>query len=441
MAPTESAIGKAIDALVKSPGLFQRLVEDFVEIEFSALFPSLSPGGRNAQDVAIKGWPDMAYQGNFAEASISKRWKSHLHKDLERAGAADNLTGFVFVCWAKGPPPTELNQIVLEISRTTRLSASSIHLIFRQRLVRSLRKPRFTRQWVEILGLPPSPHPFILVNKLDVPGDPSNRLFGSGNAGASFLPTRAEYRSKLVHQPTALLAVARSLATQGYALVRGRGACGKSTLAMSLALSEPYDSGAAYYLDVIEASTAPGVNTDLIIEKMASYGDRNVLFIVDNFHHSERIAADILNNWRDIGDGSRLLLLGRIRGSFADPRHDPPLLDDVTSISLGVSSDDLLGVCSRILGIGCGSGSSSSAGPEVVRSFPGRPSGLWCGRSQTPARSCEREMVAVVEFFKLFPSFADTITICTVIIVIFTSSSALVVVTSKDVIVTAAAAR
>lgn len=349
MAPSEAAIEKAVDALIKSPGVFQRLAEDFVEIEFPTLFPMLTPRGRNARDVAIKGWPDISCGGNVSEATMSSNWRSHLQSDMRRA-AAPALNGFVFVCWAKEPPEAELRDLISQVSAASSVPTNSVHLIFRERLRRSLRKPRFAKQWLELLHLPLSPYPFVLVNSVDVPGDPSNFLFGSLGDKTSFLPTRAEYQANKVHHPLAVSVVAGALSEHGFALVRGRGASGKSTLAMSLALMDSHLSATVYYLDNLDALGSAGVAAQATVQTIASFGDRNVLFIVDNVHLNERAAAEVLRSWQELQNGSQLLFLGRIRGSYADPRRDAPVLADIAAFELAVTPQDILGVYRRVSG-------------------------------------------------------------------------------------------
>ena len=109
MNPSESAIQIAIEKLKKSPGVFQRLVEDYCQILYPKRFTGLIPKGRNPDEVTIKGWPD-AYE-HLADGSVdvievthSEDWRRHLKKDIEKAESFHlSLAGFTFVAWARTP--------------------------------------------------------------------------------------------------------------------------------------------------------------------------------------------------------------------------------------------------------------------------------------------------------------------------------------------------
>jgi hypothetical protein len=185
------------------------------------------------------------------------------------------------------------------------IPADNVRFVFKRELTSTIAKPRFARIWVEILDLPASSEPFSLVGRGEA-GSPSSMLFGSPG---SFLPTVDDYLSSRVHRAHVATAVEDDLDRQRWALVWGNGASGKTTLALSVALSAAYREKNCYYVS-IEGEDFP---VAAAAEVIATRADEYVLFIVDNIHLNPRAAASLFSEWKAVGRESRMLLLGRRR--------------------------------------------------------------------------------------------------------------------------------
>lgn len=347
MNPSERAIEEAVDRLSASPGAFQRLAEDFAALEYPELFVSISPRGRNAYDVTVKGWPDFEAGEIAGEATTSKRWRDHLRADLGKAKAA-GVSAFVFVAWAAEPSHEEARQLQDAAVKFLGLEPARVKFAFRAEVRRSLSQPRYARQWVQTLRLPVAAAPFLLITHASEAGDPANRLFGVDGSNASFLPTRTEYFQERVHRTNGLDAVLSQLSLDGIAYVTGRGASGKTALALTIAFTEPYRSQPAYYLDCGDVSD-PAMISDRVLSVVSSRADRDTLFVVDNVHLQPDLAAEIAFHWRRAHAGSRLLLLGRSPVQVADSQGRVSPLRGLQTIQLQVVESDLLGVFRRIM--------------------------------------------------------------------------------------------
>jgi hypothetical protein len=337
MAPSESAIESAVEALKKSPGTFQRLAEYYAQMVYPKRFPTLIPGGRDKSDVVLKGWPD-AYIGDppdAVEATHSPKWKKHLNDDLRKAEARGpgGLAGFLFVAWAP-KPKDELLRPYRDRLVKLGVPTDNITFVFKQQFVRDLRQPRFASVWADLLGLPCSSAPFAPISQAG--------LFGAGN---QFLaPTREEYASGRVHRPSAADKIEESLNSRGWALVRGRGAAGKTVLATQIALN-PAICSTAYYLDLARDD----VEDHVAIEIITTHADAGVLFVVDNVHLNGALARKLFDQWQSIPKGSRLLMLGRLISATAAQKGAPPLHDlETAAVPLEVEKKDLAGVFSRL---------------------------------------------------------------------------------------------
>lgn len=344
--PSEQAIDQAIDRL--SPGELQRFVEAYSRIAFAGRFDQLVVHGRNSRDETVAGWPD-AYavmadgRIDVVEATRDARsWRRHLAADIERASAlsAPGLGGFVFFAWARPPAPEPLRA-----ERTALLAAGAdateIAFIFRHDLVAGVRSAACAALWRE-LGLAVSAWPFVELSKAPVFGDGGGRLFA---------PSREEIVGGGVHLPRAAEHVLAQLDRRGWALVLGRGGSGKTVLAVTLGMDWELRGAPCYYLDLASASVTTGAaGTTGALDVLATRGAPNTLFIVDNVHRDDEFAASIHSYWCKVGNGSRLLMLGRrsVRPPSALGLRSPmaDLLPGMTH--LRVDRDVLLGVWRRL---------------------------------------------------------------------------------------------
>lgn len=358
MIPSEKAIEDRVQALAKSKGTFQRLVEQYVQLTYPDEFEQFVPYGRNAEDVAVRGWPDayglLADDKNrivAVEATHSPRWKRHLLGDNDRDGDLDKaeerfepgqLAGFVFVAWA--PTPSQENlQPYRERLEECGVPSERIYFIFQKELVSDLRNPRFARVWGDILELPVTSEPFQLIDEVPT-------LFGREDSPSVFVPARSEYRAGNVHQPDITHQVESRLVNEGWALVRGRGAAGKTVMAISIALGDTFGAPRpVYYLDLSDRGRDIDISTTHTA--LITIAGQGVLFIVDNVHLFEDVAHQIFNQWKRTPNGSSLLMLGRWVEKGPDPRGRAEPLDALedSALTLTVGTKELKGVFRRLV--------------------------------------------------------------------------------------------
>lgn len=369
MSPSSTSIEKAIDALKASPGVFQRLIEDYAEISHPQIFSRLAPTGRRSDDVTLKGWPDaccLLPDGRRAilEATHSEDWSRHLKEDVGRveAFASGTVGAFLFAAWAKAPDLEEL-RLFRDRLAAKGLPPDRIFFVFREQLVRELSQPRFARQWVNILDLPPFSDPFLPIQEV-------THLFSPNGQLHSFVPSRSEYLQGLVHRPILASTIEEQLERSSWAFVRGYGASGKTVLAISIGLGPKYQKRAVYYFDLADADDDKRDEVRAL-ESIATFGDENVLFIADNVHRAPLLARRIFDTWRSLANGSHLLFLGRFVTPKPDHRGRPhPLMDlEAEALQLKVSESDLRGVCRRVL--------QRHLGAEAVPEPPSQESTTW----------------------------------------------------------------
>ncbi|HEV7787291.1 MAG TPA: hypothetical protein VGQ28_18255, partial [Thermoanaerobaculia bacterium] len=350
MNPSPRAIEQAVEALKAAPGTFQRLIEGYAQIAHSGLFRRLTPRGRRSDDVTRKGWPDATSEledGTTAllEATHSESWERHLKEDVQNAEALDpgSVGAFLFAAWARLPDPEDLNpyrQRLLALG----IPKDRLFFLFREQLVTELSRPLFARLWADPLHLPVSCLPFDVIDKVP-------RLFGPEERPDAFAPRRSEYQAEAVYRPRLADAVEARLVQAGWALMRGRGAAGKTTLALCIAFGSNYQGRPVYYLDLADLEGAETEQADAI-EAMATRGDAEVLFIIDNVHLAPAAASRLVEAWRELaGNGSRLLLLGRLVTPEPDVRgraHPLEVLDR-EALELAIDGETLVGVFQRIV--------------------------------------------------------------------------------------------
>jgi len=352
---TETAIESAIERLKSSPGKFQRLLECYVHLVYPQRFKNLVPLGRTRSDVPVKGWPDvlsLSSDGRMdvAEATHSSAWPTHLEEDLEKAESLGKgrLASFLFVAWSNEPSPLtdhkginpRYEKLMKYRDRLVALEIppDRINFVFKKQLVRALTAPRFASVLKEVLGLPCHSLPFRLISQ-----DP--RIFGQTKRRDVFAPAREEYLSGLVHRPAIADQVEQGLESTGWQWVRGRGAAGKTVLAIQIGLRYESRLQPAYYLDLAETDTSASEALDAI----TTHADDRVLFIIDNVHLDQSFARDVFDHCRVDSKGSHLLMLSR-DVSFSDPKGVVGPLDELAgdALPLEVTADDLAGVFLRL---------------------------------------------------------------------------------------------
>jgi hypothetical protein len=354
MPASERQIELAIEKLKSSPGTFQKLVEQYARFTYPFRFKHIVPLGRDANNVTVRGWPDVySVTDDFclcvAEATHSRDWHRHLEKDIRKAETLGKgrFSSFLFVAWDNEPSPlTDQQKINPRYEKLVhfreRLVAldippENINFVFRKQLVRTLTQPRFTAVLKELLGLPCHSLPFQLIREA--------RLFGTPDRPEAFAPVEKEYLEGLVHRSSLANEIERRLIATRWAWVRGRGAAGKTVLAIQIAMDYNRRSCPAYYLNLAETD----VDLAKVLDALTAYADEQVLFIVDNVHLEEGIARDIFNQWQKVSLGSHLLLVGRdVTMNDVQGRANP--LEDLQAeaLTLTVESADLAGIYHRL---------------------------------------------------------------------------------------------
>ncbi|HEV2773026.1 MAG TPA: hypothetical protein VGV57_09420 [Thermoleophilaceae bacterium] len=308
MIPSEAAIETAVDHL--APGAFQRLAEAYARKAFPSRFGQLTIHGRNPKVQPTPGWPDAyAVRPDGALDALeatrdSRNWRRHLEADIKKAErmSGPRLGGFLFVAWARGPDPSSLRAEVRRLTNAG-VAVEDITFVFRADLVAALRAPEHAGTWTHLLGLPTSAWPFEDISRAPI--------FGARDAQL-FAPTKEEFADQAVHTPALAQAVQERLREQRWALVRGRGAAGKTVLGAMIGLEWQRHSDPCYYLDLAprtEILMTAGPQSAL--EAVTSRGASNVLFVIDNVHRDEELAAILYHHWRVAGNDSRLLMLSR----------------------------------------------------------------------------------------------------------------------------------
>ncbi len=345
IAPSESAISDAIDRL--SAGAFQRLAEHYAQVRYPERFRHLIPLGRTVTDQTRSGWSDGCVyladgRVDAVEATKDQKWKRHLNDDLEHISqlGRGTVAGFVFVCAAPTPKSADLRGYYDQL-RGLGLPSAQVALVFRDELVRTLTEPAYAEICRLLLDLPSGVHPFVPLDRAPV--------FGGGSL-SQFVPTREEYETGAVHRPAIAAEVEARLGNDRWAFVRGRGAAGKTVLAVQIGLDRAPDSP-VYYLDLAATGGKAGaMDTQAALDVMVSRSASNVLFIVDNVHRDELTAQALFDFWETAPGESSLLLLGRWTQKGASHLGLAESLEDLNrdAVVLSVSPADLLGVFLRL---------------------------------------------------------------------------------------------
>jgi hypothetical protein len=140
--------------------------------------------------------------------------------------------------------------------------------------------------------------------------DDDATLFGTSEF-AFLTPSRQEFlRGEVVSD--ALAQEVESRLETGWCLVVGKGAAGKTTLALGIGVQHEGSGGRTYFLDFGSISDEGSPQfTATVLEVMSSLDRTSALFILDDIHLNEGLAIAIFEQWKRFRSGSRLLLLGR----------------------------------------------------------------------------------------------------------------------------------
>ncbi|NQT16144.1 MAG: hypothetical protein HQ582_25530 [Planctomycetes bacterium] len=164
--------------------------------------------------------------------------------------------------------------------------------------------------------------------------------------GENFAPSKDEYDRGLVHRPAIADSIEGELRVAGCAMVRGRGAAGKTVLATAMARTLRHKGWESYYLDLAELDT----DVYTVREAIVALANERYMFILDNVHLEENVAREVYLQWQDAPNGSTFLMLGRETSRPATPDAlDPPLGDlPIKSFTLEASASDLDGIYRRL---------------------------------------------------------------------------------------------
>ena len=178
-------------------------------------------------------------------------------------------------------------------------------------------------------------------------------VFGMDADPAAFSPSLREFEEKLVHRPALADQIEAALLRGRSACMLGKGASGKTTLALLLAFSETFGPEQSYYFDLAETDDEPDATESYraAMQAIARQHGRDALVIVDNIHLAEGLTHKLYLAWREAGQPVRLLLQGRFTQQGADRRGRQSPLEELkrTAHVLEVKREDLVGVLQRLV--------------------------------------------------------------------------------------------
>jgi hypothetical protein len=194
--------------------------------------------------------------------------------------------------------------------------------------------------------LTPSTLPFVRVRGLGL------TVYGTDDPVA-FTPSLREFEEGCVYRPALLEQVQAMLIANRFACVLGKGASGKTTLALLLAFSKAFGPERSYYFDLAVADDSPEAaeRYRAAMQAIARQHGREALVIVDNIHLAEGLAHQLHLAWREEGQQVRLLLQGRLTKKGADRYGRRSPLEELnrTALPLEVTPNDLAGVLQRLV--------------------------------------------------------------------------------------------
>ncbi|MBX7211327.1 MAG: DUF4062 domain-containing protein, partial [Verrucomicrobiaceae bacterium] len=195
-------------------------------------------------------------------------------------------------------------------------------------------------------------------------------IYGMDDDPGAFSPSLREFEEKLVHRPALADRVQAALLEKRFACMLGKGASGKTTLALLLAFSETFGPEHSYYFDLAETDDQPDAAESYraAMQTIAQQHGRDALVIVDNIHLAEGLAHKLHLGWRDAGQPVRLLLQGRFTQQGADRRGRQSPLDELkrTALVLEVMREDLAGVLQRLVRRSKGNFSVTAIPPAIL---------------------------------------------------------------------------
>lgn len=286
--PTEADITRAVLNLRTQPAKFQALAERYLAIREGGLYRQLTPKGRNSGGSTIGGYPD-AYairpDGRMiiVEASAAD-WRSHIREEdipnLTALGAG-KVHSFHFFTLATSESLVLRSNARAEKRANTEadilttlrkdLGITSPEIIFLDRLCTELRSPAYLSLLILDLGLPVSCAPFEEVRDV-VPAAPGD-----------IAPTREEFDANKVVPPSAYQGALEMLRLGQEVLVEGRGASGKTSMALALGRAWG-ERGSAYYLDLQVFDVGDSSQMARLESTVVTLASPGTLLIFDNCH-------------------------------------------------------------------------------------------------------------------------------------------------------------
>jgi mannose/fructose/N-acetylgalactosamine-specific phosphotransferase system component IIC len=178
-------------------------------------------------------------------------------------------------------------------------------------------------------------------------------IYGADAGLAAFSASLREFEEGLVHRPRLADQIEEALLATRFACVLGKGASGKTTLALVLAFTKTFGPERSYYVDLAEADDSLG-SVEAYSAAMRAAGQqhgRDALVILDNIHFAEALTHKLYLAWREEGQPVRLLLQGRFTQLGADRLGRQSPLEEVkrTAFVLEVMREDFIGVLQRLV--------------------------------------------------------------------------------------------
>lgn len=165
---------------------------------------------------------------------------------------------------------------------------------------------------------------------------------------ASLIPNLASYKANQVHCSMLLPEIKSRLKSEGIALVFGKGATGKTTMAKCIAFDYSEAKRQVFFLDCgryFDSYFHTQVTTELL-----DLACRSALIVLDNAHLQPDLAVSLFHRWRASRRSSQLLILSREVGyGFESVGRQIGLSSLVEkSLHLEVQETDLLGILNSV---------------------------------------------------------------------------------------------
>jgi hypothetical protein len=323
----------------------QRLAEEFARVEWPARYKALRIFGRTAQGQTRLGWPDAGVElpdgridGVEATRAQYQEWRQHLKQDLEKAADAKypKLAGFLFVA---GHPDASCSARERADWRAQfgalGIPVENVEILVGMDIISRICDPEFARLRLNYLNIPSHPTHFRLVTWTEQSLWPGQ-----------LEPTSEEYLGGIVHRAALIDQILPRLTEDGSAVVLGRGAAGKTVLALMISLEPAFRSVPCYYLSTKDCPGAGAKALNEIATDLLEFGNHGTLFILDDIHLADKLASATWNAWQGIAENSRpkLLLIGR-----ETREHNTPTSKELSSaFVLTAADDEVRGVFRRL---------------------------------------------------------------------------------------------